>query len=381
MAVTSVKILHNGWTASGTTGSGVTFNVVYQVEVDDRNDGPLIVLNADDGTNRIPIPGESYNIGNEQDAFAFVKSVNPTPVAELVWNVAVTFGPREPGDSKDGPDGQEPKGLDSNGQPTDDPLKEAAIIRVSTVNTRRAALRGAYLGKGIELKDGRFEFEQIGIAGSKPPIPNPWHTTWDRKGGIKDTTPLTNSVFTPFEPPPEIDYSRTRVSISMNLAMHHWWHPSFWLRYVNLVNTKEMTFLWPNFGDVLQEVAYAKPFCCRVMAVSVSPKIKNGRMFWALDVELLIDNLFSWRLDILDRGYCETSNKMVSEGAPAKNNIVDGQGLPLAEPVLLDGHGNQLDLEFANAVYLRYGVYPEMNLVQLWGIHNPQALQDEMNNG
>lgn len=372
MAVTSVKILHNGWTASGTTGSGVTFNVVYQVEVDDRNDGPLIVGNADDGTNRIPIPGESYNIGNDRDAFAFVKSVNPTPVAELVWNVSVTFGPREPGDSKDGPDGQEPSGLDSEGQPTEEPLDEMVRISVAAVNTSRAAKSGAYIGQGTEFVNGQFEFDHIEIAGNKPPIPNPPFTQPDGKGGILDNTPITNSVFTPFEPPPEIDYTRIRVNIRMNLRLA----PVFWLKFVNSVNTKNLN-IFDAFGDF---VAFANPFCCRVISISYNPAIKNGKLFYATEIELLIDNLFTWRLDILDRGYCETSNKNVSEGATTKNNIVDGRGLPIAEPVLLDGHGNQLDLEAASAVYLRYAVYPEFDFNGLnWGINQPQALQERLN--
>lgn len=369
MAVTSVKILHNGWSGSETAGAGITFNVIYQVEVDDRNDGPLVVLNADDGTTRLPTPGDSYQVGNDVDPFAFVKSVSPSPVAEKVWNVTVTFGPLEPGESPDGPQGQEPTGLDPNRQPTDDPTEEGVIISVSAVNAKRAALHGAYIGHGEAVGNNPFVIDNSSFVGNRPPVPVPPITTPDGKGGIKDKTAITNSVFTPFDPPPEIDYSQVRVSINMNLRIA----PVRWLDYVNSVNTEQINFV-DAIGDVL---ATAEPFACRVMAVSYAPRIKNGVLFYATDIEFLIDNLFTHRLDILDRGYCENSNKNVSE-APTKNNIIDENGLPLAEPVLLDGHGRQLDTEQIDAVYLRYAVYPEFDFHQ-WGIQDPQGLQNRLN--
>ena len=96
------------------------------------------------------------------------------------------------------------------------------------------------------------------------------------------------------------------------------------------------------------------------MGVSLSgPRVKNGDIFQRIELEFLIDPLFGWRLDILDRGYCVNANK-VSEGAPAKNNIVDAKGNQISEPVLLDGNGDVLDLETQQATYLRYAVYPEI---------------------
>lgn len=373
MAVTSVKILHSGWTGTETAGTGITFNVVYQVEVDDRNDGPLTIINADDGTNRIPMPNESYNVGNEVDAFAFVKSVSPAPVSEKVWNVTVTYGPLEPPESPDGPNGQEPDGLDPDDQPTDDPISEAPKISVTAVNVKRAANASAYIGQvhnrtqpdenGVEIEVNQNQF----IAGT-PPVQ--LTTTPDGKGGIKDKTPITNSVFTVFDPPPEIDYSQIRVIIKMNLNEP----PIDWLDFVNSVNTEQIIFT-----NGVDDFAFARPFACRCLAVSYNERIKNGVLFFATDIEFLIDNLFTHRLDILDRGYCQTSNKRVSEAA-TKNNIVDESGLPLAEPVLLDGQGGQLDLEELDAVYLRYAVYPEFDFNgEGWGINNPLELQQKMN--
>jgi len=366
MAVTSVKILHDGWTGSGTVGAGVTFNVIYQVEVDDRNDGPDVLLSADDGTTRVPRPGDSYQVGNDSDPFSFVKSVSPSPVAEKVWNVTVVFSPLEPGESEDGPEGQQPNGLDPNRRPTDNPLDEKVVISVSSVNAKRAATASAYIGQ-LNVQGLNVGFDATGFIPGSPKVA--LTTSPDGKGGIRDKTPITNSVFTPFDPPPEIDYSQVRVSINMNLKFA----PVGWLDFVNSVNAQPI-----SFTDGFNMLAGAQPFACRCMAVSYSERIKNGVFFWSTDIEFLIDNLFTHRLDILDRGYCETSNKKVSE-ATTKNNIVDENGLPLADPVLLDGKGKQLNIEVSDGVYLRYAVYPEFNW-NWWGISNPQALQHRMNN-
>jgi hypothetical protein len=369
MAVTSVKILHNGWTATETIGSGFTFSVVYSVEVDSRSDGPLIAINADDGTTRIPRPGESYNIGNERDDFAFVKSISPSPAGELLWHVTVAFGPLEPPESPDGPSGQEVSGLDKNLQPTDDPLDEYVPISVSSVNTTRAAQRGAYIGLNtFAVGDLDGDFDRVSFRGQRPDVQVT--AQGDNKGYIINGTPIVNSVFTPFDPPPEIDYTRLNVSIEMNLRLA----PEHWLKYVNSVNTEQVAFM-NAFGDF---PAFADPFCARVMSVNYSERVKNGKMFWATRIEILIDNLFTWRPDILDRGYCETANVNASEGAE-KKNIVDANGVPLAEPVLLDGHGNQLNTDTHDAVYIRYAVYPEFDF-NLWGINDPQGLQQRENN-
>lgn len=367
MAVTSVKILHNGWTGSDTAGGGITFNVVYLVEVSDKSDGPLVVLNA----SGLPMVGDSYEVGNDRDDFAFVKSVSPSPIADMMWNVVVTFGPLEPSGEASS-NGSNTEGLDEEGKPTDDPFEIAARISVSSVLAKRAAQHGAYLGRITADLGGGFQYNPAHIIADRPPIPNPPFTTANLKGGIDDRTPITNSVFTPFDPPPEIDYTRTRISISMNLRF-----PPFWMkRYVNSVNKSKVWFV-DALGDT---IASADPFAAKVMGVGYQERILNNQMFWATDIDILVDELFTWRLEILDRGYCDTTNEGVSEGA-TKKNIVDKNGLPLAEPVLLNGQGSQLDLEQANAVYLVYGVYPEEDFnAGQFSIAKPQDLQNRINN-
>ena len=61
---------------------------------------------------------------------------------------------------------------------------------------------------------------------------------------------------------------------------------------------------------------------------------------------------------------------MVVTDTPASND-----GFANREPVLLDGHGEQLLEAENNAVYLRYGIYPELDW-KVIGLQQPRRLQD-----
>tara|TARA_R110000744_G_scaffold63453_3_gene130591 strand:- start:2566 stop:3690 length:1125 start_codon:yes stop_codon:yes gene_type:complete len=354
MAVVSVKILHDGWGASDNAGQKTTFTVVYLVEVDDNNDGPLRVVNASAGGVRIPRQGESYNIGNEWSNNAVVNKKTPTPIDDKFWHVTVNYGPKGGGNNPGMPEGEKVNGLDDDLEPTDDPEEEHVDESVTTVNVTRAAERGAYIGQ-IDLPVGNSNpwdpgnFDATGFKPGKPSVS--LFATGDKFGRITNGVPITNSVFTPFDPPPEISYNQIRITCGFNADG---WNTDL-LRYVNSINATEILFTGFVVGGIK-----AAPYTCRFMGVSLSgPRVKNGDIFQRIELEFLIDPLFGWRLDILDRGYCVNANK-VSEGAPAKNNIVDAKGNQISEPVLLDGNGDVLDLETQQATYLRYAVYPEI---------------------
>jgi len=355
MAVVSVNILHNGWGASEDVGKKTSFTVVYLVEVDDKNDGAMVVMSADDGTTRIPRKGEYYDVGNDRDPFAYVKSKSPAPIDDKLWNVSVTFGPIDSEDSKPS-EGSEVSGLDDELQPTDDPVEERVNCSISTVNATRAAERGAYIGRVVNTIGGNpwdaGNFDPEGFRPGKPPVS--LSATPDGFGRIKNGVPITNSVFTPFDPPPEISYNQYRITCGMNVAGY----PNSLITKVNSINLTAVTFRGPGLNFT------AQPFTARYIGISAAERIKEGKVFNRLELEFLIDPLFGWRIDILDRGYCVNSNKTVSEGAPTKNNIVDEKGNQIAEPILLDGAGEMLDLEALQAVYLRYAVYPEIDFRQ-----------------
>ena len=350
MAVVSVNILHNGWGASEEVGKNTTFTVVYLVEVDDKNDGALIVMDASDGTTRIPRRFETYSVGNDSDPFAFVKSKSPTPIDDKFWHVTVTFGPNEPSGA---PEGDQKAGLDDDDNPTKDPTKEAVDITIQTVNATRVAERGAYIGQ-VNLPKGNKNPWDPGFfdrSGFQPGKPEPTdRAKGDAMGRITNGVPITNSVFTPFDPPPEISYSQIRVTCAVNVRN---WSAKIYTM-VNTINAKHLQIS----GRVGEPIECA-PYTCRFMGVNAAERIKNGKLYDRVELEFLIDPLYGWRLDILDRGYCVSSNTTVS-GTPTKNNIVDSKGNQIAEPVLLDGKGNLLDLDTHQATYLRYAVYPEI---------------------
>ena len=356
MAVVSVNILHNGWGASEDVGKKTTFTVVYLVEVDDKNDGALIVMDAADSTTRIPRRFETYAVGNDVDPFAFVKSKSPTPIDDKLWHVTVTFGPNEPSGAQDG---QQISGLDDKLQPTDDPTREVIDVSVTVVSATRAAERGAYIEQ-IDLPIGNQNVNDPGhfkVEGFRPGKPVvSLKAIGNDQGQILNGVPITNSVFTPFDPPPEIAYNQFRITAGMNCDHY----PGRLGKLVNSVNDRQITldagfpFFRFGFGEAFP------PYTVRFMGFNTQKRFKNGFPFWRLEIEFLVDRLFGWRLDILDRGYCVNSNN-TSEGAPIKNNIVDDKGNQIAEPLLLDGNGEILDIETHAATYLRYAVYPEID--------------------
>jgi hypothetical protein len=104
----------------------------------------------------------------------------------------------------------------------------------------------------------------------------------------------------------------------------------------------------------------------------------NGVGYFRCNLELEIDPLYGWRLDILDRGYSVKDNTLESDGSYTVGKakvITDEAGNPLKEPSLLDGHGELLDHENFDAVYLQYAVYPEIDFRGL-NIHQPQLLKN-----
>tara|TARA_R110000824_G_scaffold37749_3_gene115935 strand:- start:1470 stop:2600 length:1131 start_codon:yes stop_codon:yes gene_type:complete len=374
MAVVSVNILHNGWGASEDIGTKTTFTVVYLVEVDDKNDGAMIVMIADDGITRIPRRFEMYAVGNDSDAFAFVKSKSPTPIDDKFWHVTVTFGPNEPSGE---PGGQQLSGLDDRLIPTDNPLREVIDVSVTVVSATRAAERGAYIGQ-IDLPIGNVDVNDDGYFSNEgfwPILQGVEKANGDNLGRIINGVPITNSVFTPFDPPPEINYNQMRITAGMNCDQY----PGRLAELVNSVNDREVTldagagFFRFGFGE------FFPPYTLRFMGFNTQRRFKNGVPFWRIEIEYLADLLFGWRLDILDRGYCVKSNETVSDGAPSKNNIIDVTGNQISEPVLLDGNGNMLDLETHAATYLRYAVYPEIDFGAA-GISNFHGLKMEFTN-
>ena len=383
MAVVSTKILHDGWTGSFSIKEIPTFKVVYLVEVDDPQDGNILVVDAAG----IPKLGTAYQVGNDFHGGVRCKSLSTTPVAGTrnLWQVTASYGKPEKEEKEEDPT-DPTDGVDEEGEPTDDPTKFAANVSMSTTRVSRDAIKGAYIGKLIE-QGGQSNFLQGGFNGGNAPPDVVDNVVTDKNGKITNGRPITNSVFKPFDPPVTMDYNRQNIRIKFNTTDS----PNIVFPYVNSVNKKAITikikYKWQDEDD-LEQVAVAKfpipAYSGRIMGLSVTPSERNGISYHQNSLEIEVDTLYGWRLDILDRGYATLDNEKTfgdSEGksAPVTKAVVSDDGFADREPVLLDGNGQALKVQDdTDGVFLRYGVYPEMD----WSIINidrPNKMQGDIN--
>ena len=382
MAVVSTKILHDGWTGSFTTKEIPTFKVVYLVEVDDPEDGNLLVVDA----SGIPKIGSAYNVGQDFHGGVRCKSLSTTPVAGTrnLWQVTASYGKPEKGEEGD----DDPTdGVAEDGEPTDDPLKFAVSMSFSSTRVTRDAIMGTYLGQlreregiaGALVRDG-FKDE-----GNDPPTAQVGVEHNKRQNRITNGRAITNSVFRPFDPPPQTEYNRTNLRIKFNTLNS----PKRILPYINSVNSKGIVinvfYRWDDeFGqDRASHGQFHIPeFAGRIMGITTNPSRRNGIAYHANELEIEIDKLFTWRMDILDRGYATLDQDKTfgdtladsDQGIVVTKSDVSDDGFANREPVLLDGKGQALNTKKIDGVYLRYGIYPELDW-HVVGLQQPKRLQ------
>jgi len=366
MAVVSVKTLHDGWTGSFPSNEAPTFKVVYLVEVDDPQDGNMLVVDADG----IPKLGTSYRVGEDFRADVLLKSLSTAPVAGTrnLWQVTASYGTPEKGEKPE--QGDPTEGKTQEGEDTEDPLKFAVSMSMSTTRVSTDATNGTYLG---QYYDGNFH-KQRGFHGGHEPPKTHANVQTDREGRITNGRSITNSVFRPFDPPPQIEYNRTNVKIKFNTLNC----PKKILSYINSVNSKSIwlriNYHWDdeNGNDrVSTGQVYVPQYAGRIMGLTTTPTVaSNGIGYHDNVLEIEVDKLFTWRLDILDRGYAvlnydktfpSSGDQSNADGTPVTDGDVGDDGFENREPVLLDGKGKKLKLDKSEGVFLRYGVYPEMD--------------------
>lgn len=366
MAVKSVKIMHDGWTGSFAWGGTPGFKVVYLVEVDDPKDGNFIVSKA----KGLPKLGDAYKVGKDHSQFIRLKSFSCQPVAGTrnLWEVSANYGSMDEdwrGAVRDGTEG-----FDDQGKPTENPLAYAVSMSMSTTRVARDAMRGTYIGQIKDDKSGkRGNLMSTGFnGGNVPPTPHKFVTV-DKDGEITNGRAITNSVFRPFDPPPQIEYNRINVKIKWN--QHD--SPRKMLGFVNSINSKQLTinvtYNWADeFGDAEWSTGsvYIPQYAGRIMGLSASPSMVNGIGYHDCEIEIEIDKLYTWRIDILDRGYARLEpssffSDSPDHGIPKTSSDVSVDGFASREAVLLDGMGQALNVEDYEGVFLRYGVYPEFN--------------------
>ena len=382
MAVTSVKVSHDGWSGTADIENGYSFNVTYLVEVNDPQDGPGEIIED----SRIPGIGDRYSAGNDRYFLALAKSISATPVSGTrnLWEVVVSFerltpemgrGEGEIGDIKE--DAKE-----------DDPTEWPVIVTMGTTRVSRAAQFGVYMGQ-LRYRVGGNQRANINITRGRAgtfdmrkllPMPKR-NVRVNFFNEIQNDRAITNSNFKPFDPAPEIDYQRYTINIEFR-TLHY---PAPLIRAVNCVNKSD--FLLSHIIEtqdedgadrtLLTKISIKKQ-TCKIQSIDITPMQSNGVGYFRCNLELEIDPLYGWRLDILDRGYSVKDNTLESDGSYTVGKakvITDQAGNPLKEPSLLDGHGELIDHENFDAVYLQYAVYPEIDFRGL-NIHQPQLLKN-----
>ena len=371
MAVVSVKTLHDGWSGTFTKSAAPTFNVVYLVEVNDPKDGNMTVVAADG----IPLLGSSYSVGGDSRADVLLNSLSTAPIAGTrnLWQVTASYGTPEQEEEED-----PTEETTEDGEPTNDPLKFAVSMSMSTSRVTRDAIVGTFIGV---VTDGDFLAAGFNN-GNAPPQPDDTVRT-DASGKITNGRGITNSAFAPFDPPAQTEYNRTNVKIKFNTLNS----PVRIMPYINSINSKPLTitvnYMWDDFNNTLRQSTASvtiPAYAGRLLGITTSPSKRNGIGFHENQIEIEIDKLYGWRLDILDRGYATVNeNEMFGSRSEGKaytktDAVVTEDGFASREPILLDGKGQALDVKESDAVYIRYGVYPEKDW-KLANLNNPKRLQ------
>ena len=352
MAFISSNIVHDGWSGTKTRGNLVdTFSVQYVVQVDDKQDGPRFIL--EDCS--LPFKGDLYAAGNESHPMAVCTGVSVSPLGEKLWRATASYGPKSKEDGE-----AEDAGLDAEEEPTDDPLSEGFDLAISLVQMSKPATRAIYLGQTKSSKGAVLV--QLNWAGGPDSAKDA--TALGSAAGLFTGVPVTNSCGVMYDPPPEIDYSRIQVSITRNQKK---FDANNVLKYNDTVNSnafqikqKKMKLDVPALGAKMQTIGGTR-------------MVKEGLVYWRVSYEFHIDDIFGWRMELLDRGYGLTSlfdqdagiarsTSDVPEGMGQVQPIVNDNGFTPNEPVNLDGQGMPLKPN-ETPVYLVYGVYREVD----WG--------------
>lgn len=365
---TQVQTKSGTWQGSINLDGTASYSVGYTVRTDDLEMGADLILNLDD----LPAIGDRYDLLDDEVNYAFVTSKSARQKSPGFWEVTVKV-------SNDLGSGKEKgKGQTADDEPTEDWRQIGATIDVSSFRVSRAPEVGAYIGK-LEVKRQQGGAPVINrivgdAAGWIPPngggVPEPVKNA--KKGvnalhHIGNGIPLTNSAWTPFDPPPEIEYSRLKIVITRL----HDEYPTSLLRFIDTVNLKPVKIDINDFRGTLP------PFTAKLQGISGSKEYNSGDPYWRINYEIEYDPLFTWRLNLLDQGFRKATD-LYGEGYDDNGNPInpedengqwlevakDMSGVPMTDPIKLDGYGQPADMD-GYSIYLTYAVYPEVNWAPL----------------
>lgn len=197
----------------------------------------------------------------------------------------------------------------SGGQEEEDPLQEHPDIRWSA---RTVRLPVRYANKKIKRINGQEEIIEQG-----------------------DRILVANSAGQKFDPPLEDDFKVIVYEFSHNIAVQD---PQRTLNYRGAINNDRF-----NLGGLQVE-----PYQAMIARIEHQNMERNGERYWRESIVVEIGD--DWRLAAEDMGILQLGDPegpgdtiYIGGERVTVRPIIDGQGVPLNDPVPLNGEGQALD--------------------------------------
>lgn len=349
MAVISVDKHWNGSSGSRTKGGKREYTAVYKVVTDSALDQVATICDHFQNAGNLPYLGTPYQYANDNDPNAICVGIDPhrEDKSAFQWTVSLKYE-TETGDKKDDDNNRQEK--DPNGKLTSDPSQWRESWRVGQTQIT------------VPVEEAVFQGGMFGPSAMKLPV------------GTK--TPVVNSAFEPFIPPPEkeIDiavYQREYYAIGL-------FSDEVVNQYQNRVNKNPIKFIRSEIGLDLN----IAPYTCRIKSIGGTLEWINNLPWWRVSIEFWVNPL-GWRKQIVDMGLNKSTvvgypNQFAAEyvegdivsGRVRAERLLDQSGNPITEPVLFNGAGEPLVTSDSapTPVYLTYSVYEEIDIpIRLFG--------------
>lgn len=340
MAVTEVKPSSAGarGTASGEDPSKVvvSYSSTYRVTCSDPSDTAPVVLAYFSQNSQLPWMGRVLNFGNGFDASVQCKSVTADPIDKSggLFLVSCEFKSLE-GDTGGG---QPATGTTIEKKNSDDPIAWHDEIDITYSNITEPVDRAIFRGF---INGGGNPFMRAGVERA-----------------------VTNSANVPYDPPLERENSIRVIRITRNSKESNY---GTYAKYKNTVNSDAFSINKSAYGFRLE----LRPFFAKFTDFGQSFAIENKVRYWRETIEVQIHPR-GWRRQIPDRGLMrrltegdkdDAGNTIsagdITDGWVHHTPIKDKDGLPITEPVLLDGNGKPIGPS-RPTVWLIYSVEDEI---------------------
>lgn len=345
MAVTSV-IEISGSHSGDAQGEDATFikasySARYFVKCSEPTDAPNVVLAHFRATGSLPWAGRPFRLGGHSDVSARCKKVqcDYIPQSGGMYNVLAEFS------SSDTPKEQQP---DINGRQTENPLLWRDEIEVGY----------SQLGHPVQL--AKFH----GFKNARK---------FNKFLKVGDEVIPMNSALVPYDPGIEGELEIKIIRISKNAAIYFDNQIS---RLQGTVNANTVNIIKPLYG-----FAATVPARLGKLRFGGSYAVTNDIGYWKQTAEIHVNPL-GWRRELLDRGFTRraapgdpdakggtmpTPTSILTPGTATTEPILDGDGNPISEPILLDGDGQPLEARYSNKpVWGQWQIYQETSWNLNW---------------